>query len=136
MKPSNWILLAGAIAILTLAGCGAKTNQVTGKIIYPDGTSMPGGGQVMFISTDPSAKTSSRGMIKDDGSYTMGTFAETDGVLAGTYKIAVVPTPPKNIGNPPPGWPPLQKKYMDANTSGLEYTVTRGRNKHDITVEK
>jgi hypothetical protein len=125
----------GIVATFLLMGCG-NTYPVSGKITYADGTPMTGGGQITFTPLDPQNKQSARGMIREDGSFQMGTHGDADGVLQGKYGVAIVPTPPKNPNRPPPGWPPLQKKYMNHKTSELEYTVTRGRNQYDITVSK
>lgn len=131
----SWLVFIGVL--FTLVGCGGlKTNPVEGVITYQDGTPMPGGGQITFTPVDPDVKISARGIIKEDGTYKMGTESLADGVLEGTYRVAIVPTPPKNLNRPPPGWPPLNKKYTNPQKSGLETTVTRGRNTYDITVEK
>ena len=120
-----------------LAGCGGvKTYPVKGTISYPDGTPITCGGMIMFTSADPEKKGSSRGIIKEDGTFRMGTFDQTDGVPEGTYKVSLVPTPLRNPNKPPPGWPPIHIKYTHYEKSGLEYTVTRGKNEWDVVVEK
>ena len=127
--------LVGSLFVIVLAGCG-KQQPVSGKIIYADGTPMPGGGQITFTPLEPQNKQSALGMIKEDGTYRMGTTGEADGVAEGKYGITIIPTPPKNPNRPPPGWPPLHKKYTNYKTSELECIVKRGQNTHDITVEK
>ena len=131
----SWLLVGGLL--FALAGCGGvKTYSVQGAITYKDGTPMPGGGLITFTPVDPEVKMSARGTINEDGIYKMGTFGDTDGVPEGTYRVAIVPTPLRNPNRPPPGWPPLNKKYLNGSTSKLEYTVTRGRNEFNIEVEK
>ena len=125
----------GIVATLFLAGCG-DTHPVSGKITYADGTPMPGGGQITFNPTDPATKVSARGIIQPDGTFKMGTHADTDGVPLGTYKVSIQPTPPKNPNRPPPDWPPLQKKYMNQDRSELQFTVKAGRNEYKVVVEK
>ncbi len=82
---------------LGLAGCGGPTmHSIEGKVVYKDGTPMPGKGQVLFNPVDPGKNTSARGEINEDGTFRMGTLAENDGVHEGRYRIAVVPAPPRN----------------------------------------
>ena len=138
MKSTDWQIayrlswIACAVGLFVLVGCGVKTNLVKGTVAYPDGTPMPGGGQVIFNPTDPSSRVSSRGIIKEDGSFQMGTAADTDGAPEGHYQVAVVSTPTRDATRRPP----LQKKYTNQKTSGLEFTVKRGKNEFNIVVEK
>jgi hypothetical protein len=81
-------------------------------------------------------KVSARGIIKEDGTFKMGTHQDADGVLEGAYRVAIVPTPPRSLRNPPPGWPPIDKKYSNHETSGLEFKVTPGKNEYKVKVEK
>jgi hypothetical protein len=125
------------ILLLAAAGCGGTpTYPVEGKLVYKDGTPVTGGGQVLFQAADPNTKGNPRGNLQDDGSFRMGTFDDTDGVPEGRYLIAVVPTPLRSRKSAPQDWPPFQKKYMNHETSGLEFTVTRGNNQCPIIVEK
>src|SRR5205807_6517596 len=129
--------IAGSAIALTLVGCGGATlHPVEGIITYNDGTPMAGGGQITFTPVDPEVKVSARGIIKEDGTFKMGTYGDTDGVPEGVYRVAIVPTPPRSQRNAPAGWPPLDAKYANHETSGLEYTVTPGKKDFNITVEK
>jgi hypothetical protein len=125
------------LVTFTLIGCGGPTlHPVEGVIKYNDGTPLVGGGLITFTPVDPEAKFSARGTVKEDGTFKMGTFSEGDGVPEGTYQVAIIPTRPASLRNPPPGWPPLDKKYANCETSELEYTVTPGQKEYNITVEK
>jgi len=128
---------AGTLLLSAAAGCGgAATYSVEGKVAYKNGTPMLGGGQVLFEPVDKNSKISARGIIQEDGSFRMGTFGDADGVPEGTYRVAIQPAPPRNINRPPPGWPPIHKKYMNYAKSNLEYTVKSGTNEFNIEVEK
>ena len=129
--------LAGTAALFALAGCGGpKLYSVKGTITCPDGTPMSYEGQVIFNAVEPKGQGNPRGMIKPDGTFRMGTLAEADGAPEGDYRVAIVPMPPENPKKPPPGYPPFDAKYMSYSTSGLEFTVTRGKNELNIVVEK
>jgi hypothetical protein len=125
------------VAAFSLAGCGGvKLHPVEGIITYADGTPMPGGGYITFTPVDEDLKFSARGIIQEDGTFKMGTHKEGDGVPEGTYRVAIVPTPPRSQRNAPPDWPPIAKKYSNHEESGLEYTVTPGVKECKFTVEK
>ena len=129
-------LAAGLIAI-SLVGCGGvKLHPVEGVITYADGTPMPGGGVITFTPVDPEMKVSARGNIQEDGTFGMGTFIEMDGVPEGTYTVAIVPTRPRAVRNAPADWPPIDKRYSNHEESGVEFTVTAGKNEYKIIVEK
>ena len=139
-RPKVWkrIRIAGWLLLLLIgSGCTKTTLQpVEGKITYKDGSAMVGGGQITFDPLDPNNKTGARGNIRDDGSFRMGTYADADGVTEGKYRVAIVPPPIRNPNNPPPGWPPLDRKYMSHASSGLEFNVVSGRNTYNVVVEK
>ncbi len=134
---SRLFLIAGTIALFIQAGCGPKMHPVSGTITYADGTPMPGEGQIIFNAMEPKKDQGNpRGMIQADGSFHMGTLGEADGAPEGKYRVAIMPTPPHNVNKPPPNWPPLHRKYLSHDTSGLEFTVLSGRNKLNLVVEK
>jgi hypothetical protein len=71
-----------------VAGCSNRL-QVHGKLEYEDGqpiTEMEGC-EVYFTSEE--LKTSARGGIQKDGTFTLMTQKEGDGILPGTYKVSV-----------------------------------------------
>jgi len=64
-------------------GCSDHV-QVKGKVTLTDGTPL-GVGDVVFEKQDFAAT----GMIKNDGSYTMGSLKATDGLPKGEYTVYV-----------------------------------------------
>ena len=86
--PRFLALLAGP-AFLFVLGCSddglGKRYQVTGKVSYK-GAAVPSG-SISFVPEAPDGHGAS-GSIKD-GTYTMSTLGENDGVLPGKYRVTV-----------------------------------------------
>jgi hypothetical protein len=133
------------LALLALAGCGPATGSISGKVTYKD-KPLPGG-MVTFFAADKKSQTA---VIGTDGTYTI------DRVAVGPAKIAVLPpaAPPKmppgmkmdagKMGGAPEGGSPppsadkpvsLPPKYQDPEKSELTYTVTAGKQEHDIPLK-
>ncbi|RCS46130.1 hypothetical protein DTL42_16745 [Bremerella cremea] len=92
MKTSHvsFCLLLVATFLLTASGCGGSggpTEKVTGKVTFKDGSTVSGG---MIVFSDLVENSSSVGYIKEDGTYTLGTFDEADGAPIGKYKVTIV----------------------------------------------
>jgi hypothetical protein len=82
------ILLASFAATL---GCSSDTAQVSGKVVYKDGT-VPKGGVcvVQFLPTDDSPakiRKPATGEIREDGSFEACTRKPGDGVFLGKYDV-------------------------------------------------
>lgn len=129
MRPFVFCLL-----FVTLStGCGSgrlKTYPAGGKVLLADGTPLAGG-KIVFYSVEHGLGAKSR--IGEDGTFVLGTFEKDDGAVAGLHQAAVIPP----IVNPDVGYSvPIEKKYMSATSSSLEFTVTKeGPNQFDVTVE-
>lgn len=119
---------------LTL-GCSSKT-KVTGKVTFEDGTPLTTG-EVRFESSGKLAS----GKIQPDGTYSLGSVGESDGIEKGTYKVSIYAmdySDAKSSGDPATAAPPkslVAKKYQSAKTSELECVVD-GTKVFDIKVEK
>jgi hypothetical protein len=108
--------------------------QVSGKVKYKDG-SIPTGGLclVSFVPTKDSkaeVRRPATGAIGADGSFTMFTRTNNDGVYAGEYKVLF------NISKSPMNFVSLvSPKYTDVGSP--PYTVVIDGNKSDLdfTVE-
>jgi hypothetical protein len=132
---------------LTLAGCGARTGEVTGKVTCEDKIVV--NGSVMIVASDSLAY---HGIIDDEGSYTIGK------VPVGPGKMAVFSPGPVSTENPPPQsmakgvfqpqpakpprfrgdakkWFPIAEKYQKFDESGLKIDVKSGVNKRDISLD-
>ena len=104
--------------LVTIAGCGdgrPKRVKVSGIVVIDDQPLTRG-----FISFVPEEARSSFSLIGEDGRFTMTCYEEDDGIISGTHKVAVTCNEP--LGETGMKWW-APKKYSDAQTSGLEYTI-------------
>ena len=119
------MLLGVALAVFApLAGCnrGPAMSQVSGKVLYKDGT-VPQGG-VAVVNFQPvegstaEVRKGASGAIESDGSFSMWTRAPGDGVYHGKYEVSFVvlksPTDPTSLVVP---------KYSNARSSGYQVEV-------------
>lgn len=130
-----------AIAMVTLSGCGPNrpaTYPVTGKVVFPDGSTLSGG-MVEFESLSADGQpVNARGPIAADGTFSLSTFEAGDGALPGEHKALVHP-PMSDVdveeGEKPP---PLliDQKFKQYKTSGLKFTIQEGENKITINVTR
>src|SRR5438132_986271 len=89
--PGRRLLAGGAFALLllSLAGCKGDKYTVRGQLEWEDGNPLKelAGFEVYFTSHE--LKKMSRGTIKEDGSFELGTESERDGVMPGEYVVTV-----------------------------------------------
>ena len=130
--------LLSLICCLLALGCRDSgripTYPTTGQVVYEDGTPL-GGGAVIFYSVEH--QLGARSAITSDGTFSLGTYAQDDGAVAGTHQVALIAPRPEGF-NPESGVNPrtLPGKYARKETSGLEYEVTpEGTNTFRIEVE-
>jgi hypothetical protein len=129
------VLLFGLLCVIGVGGCnrGPKMVQVSGKVLYKDGT-VPHGGVcvVNFIPTPESTaviKKAASGAIGPDGSFSLTTRTSNDGVYVGEYAVSftVFPGPmdPRSLVLQKYASPALTpfKVKLDNNTSDLKYEV-------------
>lgn len=122
----------GALCLLVvlataLIGCGkggeVATYPVAGTVRYSDGSPLRGG-TITFHS--PDNKFPTRGVIDDDGSFTIGTFAVDDGAPAGSYQVSIIPDLPAGFDPDSGKQPqrPIAQKYYRPETSGITIEVS------------
>ncbi len=127
--------LIPAACLATLVGCSDTRlipHPVEGKLVYADGSPVPGRANVTFHIEVDGKEYVGMGRVKPDGTFTLSTFAPNDGALAGTHWVTVSPIPG---GEESPTTPTIAQKYAAQETSGLTATVERGLNQPVITVE-
>jgi hypothetical protein len=118
---------------ICLAGCGSnsKLSPVEG-IVRLDGKPLSTG-TVRFV---PTAGRAAEGKIRSDGTFQLGTYAESDGAVIGSHQVAIIavqtdPDAPKD-GRMLKGNPKVRKlipkRYMATATSGLTAEVKPGKN--------
>jgi hypothetical protein len=123
------------LTALTAAGCGGrKLYPVQGEVVFQDGSPLTGG-MVIFEPVDKEVKTGARGEIQADGHFRLGTEQDGDGALEGRYKVLVRPARAGKIDerNPPPA--AVHPRYQGIDTTPLEFTVTRDKDKNHFTIE-
>ena len=105
--------------VLIAAGCGrSDLHRVSGQVAFSDGDPVSTGRVVVAYDDGKGAW----GLIKPDGSFSVGTLKERDGMRAGKYRVAIKdamvpgeePGTFRTIVHP---W------FTDPATSGLEFTV-------------
>lgn len=92
-----------------LAGCSndgrVKVYPVKGRITY-GGKPMVGGGGISFVPVSEQAGKTAGGIIKEDGTYELGTYAESDGSMAGEFRVVIFQETAKEPERVPDGSPP------------------------------
>lgn len=119
----------------SFAGCRddgrLPTYQVKGKVLFSDGTPLPGG---WIIFESPEHGLAARGVIETDGTYRLGTYEQEDGAVAGRQLVAVTPASPEGFDPDKSTAPPiLDPKYSHMDTSGVEVEVEPD-DENDITI--
>lgn len=123
------VLLSTAtfLGFLGCSGNGGATEKVTGTVSFEDGSPVAGG---TIIFADTQKNSSSVGYIQEDGTYTLGTFGESDGAPQGKYKVTI-------IGNSDYGKSsPISSKFANQDQTPLTVEVADGDNVLDFKVEK
>jgi hypothetical protein len=116
-----FILLAVGIA----GGCGQGRFDVSGSVAYEDGQSFAGGGFVVLEGTVDGKAVMARGRIGPDGRFTVSAGKPGQGVLAGSYRIRLIPPRTVDIDSPTAKLP-YDEKFLACETSGLTFEVGRG----------
>jgi len=118
------------VLVLAAGGCAEpKFIPVSGKLLFEDGSPAIGlaGRQVIMermpVNDEPNPTQQSSGSIDDQGRFTMGTEALSDGVPPGLQRVLI--TEPSASGDDVPP-PVIDKKYSKFETSGLQYEVKSG----------
>ena len=139
-KYGSTVALA-TILCTALSGCGdsgVPTYRAGGSVKFPDGRPLKAG-IVSFQPIDSSVRVSTRGYLREDGSFELSTFKQGDGAIEGEHRVLIMPQGPHE--GPQPGKPalrlPIHPRFTRYETSKLRYTVTRypEKNHFDIVVE-
>ena len=127
-------LLFAALLLAVAAGCSKKGYKVTGKVLV---NGQPAAGAMVVLSPAGNPQTMDKkplAMTKDDGSFSLNTFTDDDGVVAGDYLVTITwPAKPKAAGGQmslgggederASALDQLRGKYSDPKASGLKATV-------------
>jgi hypothetical protein len=105
MRPVRILYFAGMTGLMLILGCGGtKTAKVHGKVVY-SGKPVTGG-QIAFFSADDTKINPSRGVINEDGTFTV------EKVPVGRVKVSVDTRGLKEGGRGVPGMPDQGKQMM------------------------
>lgn len=133
--------IAVVLASLFWVSCSGCSNQlatypVLGQLTFEDG-SVPKFGEIEFYH--PEHRLNARGKVNRDGSFTVGTFQEGDGAVAGKHQVVIlqhVMTPlvaqavTESEINHDHGRL-IHQQYNDYRTSQLECTIVEGENRFE-----
>jgi hypothetical protein len=130
------VFVLSAFAILSVTGCGGPfDSSVRGKVTL-DGNPLPRG----VVTYQPvSGGPSAYAMIEENagGSYVIRT-GRGEGLPSGEYYVTVTANEPSASshsskgGPPPPGKLITPAWYRARETSGLKFTVQRGKNEINL----
>lgn len=128
-------LLSVVIVLLGIAGgCGrSDMHRVSGRVHFADGSPLRAGRVV--VEYDGAQRGGAWGRIKENGSFTIGTLSENDGMKAGTYRVTIrdafeIPTDVRESAKPL-----VHPRFLDPSSSGLSFEVPK-QTTWDIVVEK
>lgn len=144
MRPNfRWqFSIALLLPLLGLCGCGNNqlpTHKVNGQVKFKDGTT-PKFGDIEFYS--PEHKINARGKINRDGSFTVTTYNNNDGAVAGKNQIMIMQltgsylTARESTQVTHDHGHLVHSRYNDYRTSGLECTIKEGENNVTLVIER
>lgn len=122
----RWICI---LAVLMLVGCNSgklKTYPVQGQVVFEDGSPV----KVGTVETKAFGKSvQATGSIATDGSFTLTTYRENDGAIAGEHEVVIVQfIPIEEIPNYRPStMGVVHRKHASYSTSGLTMKVVPDR---------
>jgi hypothetical protein len=124
-----------ALGLVPLAGCGHGTYPVHGKLVYQDG--QPARELAGYTVTFTSEKLgkSSVGVIKDDGTFVLGTDRREDGAVPGEYRV-ILTQPHPNDERRETMQPVVDPRYEEVDTSDLNATVEAKGNDFTFTLRR
>lgn len=126
-----------ALCAVFFPGCGNHVGM-SGKVTFSDDQSPLTTGTV-FFETD---LFQARGDIKPDGTYTIGSLHEADGLPPDTYRVYVVgatvhnPSVQPGPNTPPVMLPLIESKFETGLTSGLTVNVDASTKNFDFSVDR
>lgn len=124
----------GLVAFALLTGCGKGHVGMGGRVTFSDNDQPLETGVVGFVNGNFFAK----GYVKKDGTYTIGSTSEADGLPPGVYHVYLSSSSRSETA--PDGStkdiPLVDSKYTDYRTSGLTVEVTAKTKTFDFKVDR
>lgn len=137
-----YVAICFAISFSGLLGCNSDqlpTYPVNGTIRFQDG-SHPMFGDIEFYNEKH--QINARGKINRDGTFTVGTYADDDGAVAGTHQVIVLQVVGSYLTEKLSDeikhdhGELVAKKFIDYRTSGLDCKIVAGPNPVELVVRK
>ena len=132
MRLVVFFLLTGFLFVLV--GC-SKHVPLGGTVTYSDDGSPLTVGEVCMEGDNFTA----RGQLKADGTYTIGSLADTDGLPPGKYQVGILGATRfagVDASGRPISEPLIDTKYFRGTTSGLEVEAKAGNRRFDFQVDR
>jgi len=108
------------VALAAVAGCGGPgLHRVQGQVSFPDGSPVTAGRVVIEYGNGRMAV----GRIRSDGSFRIGTLTESDGIQAGTFRVAIKDALVPKSDTSSEFLTIVHSRFADPATSGLEFKV-------------
>ena len=123
--------------ILAIAFIGCSQNvPLSGKVTFSDDGSPVPFGNVFFMTPTTVAQAG----IREDGTYTVGSMKETDGMPRGEYKVYLVveQLTTREVGGQSENvyTSLIDSKHTNPETSGLTFTADGKTRTFDIQVDR
>ena len=143
-RQRRWLVAAIVGLLLVSVGCGSKqrpTYEAGGKVVFKKDGKPLMAGYVEFESLDAELKNrlNARGRIQPDGTFRLGTYEEGDGAVEGPHRVLVIPPLPEATAeeeqDAPRAKPTIHRRFYAYETSELQFTVTREKDKHYFVIE-
>jgi hypothetical protein len=126
-----------SVMVVLLAGCGRRDlHRVQGVVRFADGQPLTTGRVVLDYG--PQAVHGGWGYIHGDGTFTLGSFTENDGVRAGAVRVAIINAIATEPGRDPSVFktkPLIHSRFESPATSGLSFEIPRQTN-WEIVVDR
>lgn len=110
-----------SLAVLVIAGCGGEsrvpTYPVEGKLFVDD---KPRGAAAISFKSTSKEVPSAYGVSKEDGSFSLKTYIDDDGVAEGSFNVEILPDPMSPTIAPPVEPHSLTIKKPDSGKLQLE----------------
>lgn len=128
------LLLALAAVLAGAAGCGGDKYPVEGQLLWEDGSQVKDlkGGLITFHSKG--GNILARGEIQGDGTFRLSTARPHDGAPPGHYRVQLGQPLIEGTDRFPP--PPMHERYLNLETSKLEFTVEKKKNEPVFRLER
>ncbi|MDR0705454.1 MAG: hypothetical protein LBF88_10770 [Planctomycetaceae bacterium] len=130
----NIVLVMFFLFLTGFSSCGSGNVKFGGKITFEDGSPLTAG-VIIFDN----GVTMSSAIIQPDGTFTVGTTRENDGIPPGTYRVsitgAVEPLDNPEGIFPAPTRPLIHSKLTNPETSGLTVTIDQSPQPYNIVVQ-